>query len=97
LEKGLALRAKLPAELFVDCSQQALVEDPLGVVQRVYDAFGLTLSEPSREVLSAHVRANPKGKHGRHEYQLDDYGLTREMIAQRFAFYTDDSRWPISA
>lgn len=97
LEKGLALREQLPAERFTDCSQQEFVDDPLGVVQRVYDAFELDLSPSSREVLASHVRANPKGKHGKHEYALADYGLTRELIAERFAFYTENPRWPISA
>ncbi len=97
LERGLAARDKLPPERFVDCSQQEFVDDPMAVVERVYRAFGLPLSDKSRTLLQAHVALNPKGKHGRHEYQLADYGLTRELIARRFAFYTDDGRWPISA
>jgi len=96
LEQGLAMRAKLPPELFVDMSQREFVDDPMRVVQRVYDAFGMTLSDESRAVLQAHVDANPKGKHGVHEYDLAEYGLTSEMIAERFAFYTGDGRWPIS-
>ncbi|GAB5449827.1 MAG: sulfotransferase [Halioglobus sp.] len=96
LEQGLAMREKLPAELFVDCSQAEFVADPLGVVQRVYDAFGLTLDDVSRDAMQAHIDANPKGKHGKHEYDLAEYGLTRELIADRFAFYTGDTRWPIS-
>ncbi len=96
LERGLASRARLPRELFVDCSQRELVAQPMGVVERVYRAFDLELSDASRAVLQAHVDANPKGKHGRHEYDLATYGLTREMIDDRFAFYTGDPRWPIS-
>lgn len=96
LERGLASRAQLPPELFVDCSQQEIVDDPLGVVRRVYDAFGMTLDEASGLALQAHIDANPKGKHGRHEYDLAEYGLTRDMIERRFAFYTGDPRWPIS-
>ncbi|KAA1188202.1 sulfotransferase [Pseudohalioglobus sediminis] len=97
LERGLALREQLPPEMFVDCSQQEFVDAPLDVVQRVYDAFGMTLADSSRAVLASHVRDNPKGKHGRHEYNLEEYGLTRELIADRFAFYTQDGRWPISS
>jgi hypothetical protein len=96
LEQGLAMRDKLPAELFVDCSQRQLVDNPMGVVQSVYDGFGLALSDESRAVMQGHVDANPKGKHGKHEYDLAEYGLTNELIAQRFAFYTADGRWPIS-
>ena len=96
LEKGLEQRAKLPPELFVDCSQSDFVERPLSVVDSVYDAFGLPLSAESRTAMQAHIDANPKGKHGKHEYNLAEYGLTREMIEKRFEFYTQDSRWPIS-
>ena len=96
LEKGLADRAKLPAELFVDCSQREFVDDPMTVVAKVYEAFGLPLGDESRAAMQSHVDANPKGKHGKHEYDLAEYGLTREMIDQRFAFYSGDERWPIS-
>ena len=61
-----------------------------------HDEFGLTLSDGARTAMQAHVDANPKGKYGKHEYDLASYGLTREMIAERFAFYTNDDRWPIS-
>lgn len=96
LEKGLAQRARLSPELFVDCSQREFVDHPMQVVEKVYKAFGLSLSEESRKAMQAHIDANPKGKHGKHEYDLAEYGLTRKMIEERFAFYTDDGRWPIS-
>ncbi len=95
LERGLAVRAQLDPALFVDCSQQELVDDPMGVVERVYQAFGMPLDTAARSALQAHIDANPKGKHGKHEYKLEEYGLTRELIDQRYAFYTDDGRWPI--
>lgn len=96
LKEGLAMRDKLPQDQFVDCSQAELVDDPMRVVGRVYDAFDMQLSDAARAALQSHIDANPKGKHGVHEYDLAEYGLTREMIAERFAFYTGDARWPIS-
>jgi len=96
LEQGLAMREKLPPELFVDCSQSEFVEQPLQMVERVYEAFDLTLDKDNRAALQAHIDANPKGKPGKHTYDLAEYGLTRELIQERFAFYTSDSRWPIS-
>ena len=96
LEKGLSQREKLPPELFVDCSQREFVDHPLAVVEKVYAAFGLDLDDTSRSAMQAHIDANPKGKHGKHEYDLAEYGLTRELIQDRFAFYTGDKRWPIS-
>ncbi len=96
LERGLAARAALPEELFVDCSQAQFVADPMGVVDSVYEAFDLSFSAGSRDVLQAHIDNNPKGKHGKHEYDLAEYGLTKELIDERFTFYTSDNRWPIS-
>tara|TARA_R110002049_G_scaffold24302_9_gene86319 strand:- start:10927 stop:12093 length:1167 start_codon:yes stop_codon:yes gene_type:complete len=96
LEKGLAQRAQLPSELFVDCSQREFVDQPMTMVEKVYRAFDLPLSDASRAAMQAHIDANPKGKHGKHEYDLAEYGLTQDIIEERFAFYTEDERWPIS-
>jgi hypothetical protein len=96
LETGLASRAALPPELFADCSQQELVEQPMALLERLYREFDLPMSEDARAALQAHIDANPKGKHGRHEYDLSTYGLDKDTIDQRFAFYTQTGRWPIS-
>jgi hypothetical protein len=96
LQQGVSARDKLPPELFVDCSQREFVEQPMAVVEKLYTAFGLELNDETCSALQAHIDANPKGKHGKHEYDLAEYGLTREMIDERFAFYTEDTRWPIS-
>jgi hypothetical protein len=96
LSKGLKMREQMPADLFVDCSQQELVEQPMAVVERMHKAFGLPLADTSRAAMQAHVDANPKGKYGRHEYDLASWGLSKEVIAERFAFYTGDTRWPVS-
>lgn len=96
LEQGLAQRARLPAALFVDCSQREFVDAPMAVVEKVYRAFNLPLDTEARAAMQAHVDANPQGKHGKHEYNLAEFGLTRDMIEKRFAFYTSDKRWPIS-
>ncbi len=96
LQQGLAAREKLPPELFLDCSQQEFAQRPMALVERLCREFNLPLSEQGRAAMQAHVDANPKGKHGRHEYDLATYGLNRELIDQRFSFYTGDGRWPIS-
>ncbi|MEM9255920.1 MAG: sulfotransferase [Pseudomonadota bacterium] len=96
LERGLSAREKLPDELFVDVSHDRFVRDPMGEIAHIYQAFGLDLGVSTRSALQSHIDHNPQGKHGKHEYDLSEYGLTRELIAQRFAFYTQDGRWPIN-
>jgi hypothetical protein len=87
LEQGLAARENLPAELFVDCSQQELTEQPMAVLERIYDKFDLAMSDEARAGMQAHINANPKGKHGEHQYDLASYGLTEQEVLQRFEFY----------
>ena len=96
LERGLAARAQHPAERFVDCSQAEIADSPMDVVQRIYDAFGFELGEESRAAMQGYIDANPKGKHGKHVYDLASFGLSEADVEQRFDFYLGDGRWPIS-
>lgn len=96
LEQGLASREKLPPELFVDCSQQEFSQTPLQLAERIYQQFDLPMSAQARDAFQAYIDANPKGKHGKHQYDLSQFALDSDGIANRFAFYTQDARWPIS-
>ncbi len=96
LEKGLSEREQRDPSLFIDTSQSEFVSQPMAVVEKVYSGFGMELTDAARAAMHAHIDNNPKGKHGKHEYDVAEYGLTREIIEERFAFYTGDDRWPIS-
>lgn len=96
LEQALAARTRLPEELFIDCSQTEISSAPMSVVERCYQQFGLEFSAASRGAIQSYVDAHPKGKHGKHEYDLAQYGLSKDEVLQRFAFYLDDGRFPLS-
>ncbi len=96
LERGLAARAKLPANRFIDCSQQEFVDNPMAMADKIKQQFGLKVTDEGRAAMQAYVDANPKGKHGKHSYDLESYGLTEQIIRDRFAFYYNDNQWPIS-
>ena len=49
----------------------------------------MPLSPATREALQAHIGSHPKDKHGRHEYTLEGFGLTREQVRNRFAVYCE--------
>ena len=34
-----------------------------------------------------HIASHPKDKHGKHEYSLEGFGLTREQVRDRFVDY----------
>ena len=96
LERALKSRAHLPEDRFVDCSQLEISGAPMRVVERIYEQFGFEYTDAARTVLQNHVDANPKGKHGKHEYDLGQYGLTVAEVRERFAFYIEAGRFPLS-
>jgi hypothetical protein len=63
--------------------------DPLGVVRAAYARFGETLSGEAEAAMAAHLAASPKGRHGRHAYELADFGLAPEEVRERFQRYTE--------
>ena len=45
--------------------------------------------EEGRPFFESHVRENPKGRHGSHDYDLESFGLTPEDVRTRFAAYIE--------
>jgi hypothetical protein len=76
----------------VDVGYRELIEDPLGVVARIYDRLGLTLSGDAQARMRAFVDANPQGKAGVHAHNLGAYGLTVEAVRGRLATYLESYR-----
>jgi hypothetical protein len=85
--RGLSLfnaaRSRYPAARFYDVAYDDLVASPLGVVEKVYSAFGLTLSGSAMDAMRALVpsggSAGSAGSGG-HRYTLADFGLTPARV-----------------
>lgn len=89
LERGLARRDAADPARFVDVHHDDFVERPMAVAEQVYGHFGLSLTEGVQSAFERHVESNPKGKHGKHEYGLEEFGLTLERVRERFAPYME--------
>jgi hypothetical protein len=89
LERGLSVRDQYDPARFIDVNHDAFVKDAIGVVEGIYEHFGLPLTDTARLAMTAHVAANPKGRHGTHTYQLGDWGLSVEEVRTRFAPYIE--------
>jgi len=92
LERGLAMRDAQDPARFVDVTHDDFVDDSLGVVKRVYRHFGMGISWSAQAAFEEHVAANPRGKHGSHEYSLEEYGLDPAAVRERFASYVERFR-----
>jgi len=80
---------KLGSSRLVHVDYYRLVDAPEAVMPEVFEAVDLEWTPEVDERVRAWREANPKGKRGTHEYRLDDYGLTREAVAEAFAGYTE--------
>lgn len=88
VEEFDASRARHPGTTFVDVDHRELIDDPAGVVERVYSAAGTELSADVRAAVEAENARSLSGDRApAHRYTLADYGLSEEQIAERFAGY----------
>jgi len=89
LERGFAARDRCDPARFIDVRFDDFVADPMSVIDAIYDHFELPWTPEAREAMERHVRENPKGKHGSHEYDLEKYGLTAGRVRDRLGAYID--------
>jgi hypothetical protein len=89
LDKFLAVRDRAPAEQFLDVDFDAIEDDPLGTIERVYDFLGWPVTAEARAAINAFLAANPKNKHGVHRYTLEQFGLNRAAQTARFRSYCE--------
>ena len=72
---------------FLDFHHDDFVADPWPCIEAVYRACGQELAASARQRMSDWLAANPRGKHGRHEYRLEDYGIRRDDVDALFSDY----------
>ncbi len=91
LMNGIRVRQarEYPDAVFYDVLFTDFVQDQFAVVEAIYDAFGLPMSDEGARAMRAFIDDNPPGKHGVHRYQSDDYGLVPDRVRADFAEYIE--------
>jgi hypothetical protein len=91
LMNGITVRqAKdYPDAIFYDVLFTDFVKDQFSVVEAIYDAFDLPLTDEGAAAMKAFIDDNPPGKHGVHSYRPEDYGIDRAATRELFADYID--------
>jgi hypothetical protein len=88
-------RELLPADRTIDVLFHEFMADDVGMVERIYERNGLAMTPESRTQLDNFMVANPRGKHGRVEYDLrGDFGLDPADVRERFVYYFE--RFPVA-
>jgi Sulfotransferase family len=87
-------RALIPQTQSIDILFHEYMADQKGTVERVYQLAGLEMTPEAEKRIDAFLANNPRGKHGRVEYDLaGDFGIDVGALRERFAFYYD--RFPV--
>lgn len=70
----------LPPEQVVHVEYADLMRDAPGVASEIYDRFGYPADLTLKDKMAAWLNANPKNRHGKHQYSLADFGLTEDDV-----------------
>ncbi len=87
IDNLIAVRESYPSERFVDVQYRDTVSQPMDVYRSTMRAMGIAPSANDERAASDWMAANGREKHPPHHYKPEDFGVTREEIARRFADY----------
>lgn len=73
----------------LDVHYTSILTDVEKVIDRIYTAADLALSQRARERFRSWEGTNPIDKHGRTKYSPEQFGATADEIGARFAAYID--------
>jgi len=89
MDHSMATRETIDPERILDVQYVDFVDDTMAVVDRVYQHLSLPYPDEARDAIAAYVDDHPRGKHGSHDYKLEEFGLTEKQVLDRFAKYID--------
>jgi hypothetical protein len=88
LRRTEAARAHAEPGRIYDMYYHELVADPLGAVRRMYAHFGYAYTREFETRATAWLKEHPQHKDGQHQYELEQFGLDRQMIDDALSWYT---------
>lgn len=89
IDRQQAFRDARGQGAILDLQYAQVVRDPMGEVRKIYEHFGEELTPGAELAMQTYLRDNPQGKHGKHSYALETYGLTREGVHEAFRDYIE--------
>jgi Sulfotransferase family len=79
----------LPADRTIDVRFDEFMADDLAMVRRVWDVAGYQPSPESRRAVEEYMAGHARGRLGRIDYRVEDLGLDKDELRQRFAPYVE--------
>jgi hypothetical protein len=89
LARAACVRDVVGDDRFFDMHYDAFMHDPPGVVEEIYDRFGLAFDTAMIDRMRRHLAAHPAHGGGTHRYTPEQFGLDAAVEHGRFAPYRD--------
>jgi hypothetical protein len=86
-ERGMSHRPRIATGQLIDISFSSLRSDPLGTVAKIHAHFGIPWTPSTAQRVQAEIDGRPRGRHGSHQYDLSEFGLSEGLIQQQFGPY----------
>jgi Sulfotransferase family len=95
IDRQKAFREKRGQAVIYDVRYVDTLRDPIGTVRNIYEQFDEELTPSSLNAMKSYMANNPKDRHGKHEYSLEEYGLSAGEVREVFSDYISDFDIPI--
>jgi hypothetical protein len=92
LERMMDYRARHPELPIYDMRYKDLVADPVKAVGGIYKRFGMDYTQAAQDGVRRWLEENPAGKHGKHKYTLEDFGLDEDKVRDVYGDYIETYR-----
>lgn len=73
----------------IDLKFEDFVVDQVETIEKIYTRFGWELSDEAVNNFRNFLAENPREKHGKHKYSLDNFGLKEDEVNQQFSKYLE--------
>ncbi len=74
---------------FIDLHFSDLMRDPVKALEGVYRQAGKAFSQDYQRAITGYLAQKPKGKHGKHQYLPEDWGMDTETLEQQAQDYIE--------
>ena len=78
-----------PDAVFYDMFFPDFIGDQFSVVEKIYQAFDLPMTDAAAARMRAFIDDNPPGKHGIHRYAPEEFGVDPDRVRAEFGAYID--------
>lgn len=80
------IRQDNPSMNIIDIEYNQLIKNPIATIRKIYQRFDYAVPQTMEETLRRYILDHPKGKHGRHVYSPEQFGLSIDNIHRSFGY-----------